>query len=370
VILENVVLTGLRGVGKTVLLETFKPLAINKGWSWVGTDLAETASVSEVRMAIRLLADLAVITSSLPAPAELDRRTVGFMSPAATGANLTYPTLMALFENTPGLVEDKLKLVLEVASKQLSKTATPRVIFAYDEAQNLADRAEERQYALSVLLDVFQSLQRRDIPFMLVLTGLPTLFPKLVEARTFSERMFHILTLNKLTRNESREAIVRPIQDASSPVMFSDPFIELIFDQSGGYPCFIQFICREVFDAAIQQASRGVSPEATSIPTEAIVQKLDEDFFAGRWSKSTDRQRELLRVIAALPSADDEFTVQEVVKLAKTMLDKGFSASQVNQMFVTLGEMGLVYKNRRGSTRSRFRCSATSSCDNLNEMKE
>src|SRR5947209_459586 len=85
VILENVVLTGLRGVGKTVLLETFKPLAINKGWSWVGTDLAETASVSEVRMAIRLLADLAVITSSLPVPAELDKRTVGFISAEATG---------------------------------------------------------------------------------------------------------------------------------------------------------------------------------------------------------------------------------------------------------------------------------------------
>src|SRR5439155_27205470 len=128
----------------------------------------------------------------------------------------------------------------------------------------------------------------------------------------------------------------------------SDSFIELICDQSGGYPYFIQFICREVFDAAIQQASRGVSPEAMTIPTEAIIQKLDADFFAGRWSKPTGRHRELLRVIAALPSAGEEFTAQEVVKLAKTMLDKGFSASQVNQMFVTLGEMGLVYKNRRG----------------------
>src|SRR5256885_896439 len=62
VILENVVLTGLRGVGKTVLLDTFKPMAMSKGWLWVGTDLSETTSVSEGRTAIRLLADLAVIT--------------------------------------------------------------------------------------------------------------------------------------------------------------------------------------------------------------------------------------------------------------------------------------------------------------------
>jgi hypothetical protein len=348
VILENVVLTGLRGVGKTVLLDTFKPLAIRKGWLWAGTDLSETASVSEIKMAIRLLADLAVVTSSLPVPSELDKRTAGFISPRHTGTNLTYQTLMAIFENTPGLVEDKLKNVLEVVWKQLSKTETPRLIFAYDEAQNLADRAEENQYALSVLLDVFQSLQRREVPFMLVLTGLPTLFPKLVEARTFSERMFHVLTLDKLSSQESHDAIVRPIEDAACPVTFSEPFIDQISDQSGGYPYFIQFICREVFDAVIQQAGQGIPPEGMTVPMDAIVQKLDSDFFAGRWSKPTDRQRELLQVIAAIPTSQDEFTVQKVVKLAKQILDKGFSASQVNQMLVTLGEMGLVYKNRRG----------------------
>jgi type II secretory pathway predicted ATPase ExeA len=348
VILENVVLTGLRGVGKTVLLETFKPLAITKGWLWVGTDLAETASVSELKMAIRLLADLAVVTSSLPVPRELDKRTVGFISPERTGKNLTYQTLMAIFENTPGLIEDKFKNVLDVVWMQLSKTETPRLIFAYDEAQNLADRSEDNQYALSVLLDVFQSLQRRNIPFMLVLTGLPTLFPKLVEARTFSERMFHVLTLDKLNPADSRDAIVLPIQKAACPVTFSDPFIELICDQSGGYPYFIQFICREVFDAVIQQAGRGMSAEQMTVPIDAIVQKLDSDFFAGRWSKPTDRQRDLLQVIAGLPTSEDEFTVQEVVKLAKEILQKGFSASQVNQMLVTLGDMGLIYKNRRG----------------------
>jgi hypothetical protein len=44
-VLSNVIITGLRGVGKTVLLETLKPLAINNGWLWAGTDLSETASV-------------------------------------------------------------------------------------------------------------------------------------------------------------------------------------------------------------------------------------------------------------------------------------------------------------------------------------
>ena len=58
VILENLILTGLRGVGKTVLLDTFKPLAISSGWRWVGTDLSESSSISEDRMVLRLLTDL------------------------------------------------------------------------------------------------------------------------------------------------------------------------------------------------------------------------------------------------------------------------------------------------------------------------
>src|SRR2546423_1906171 len=64
-ILENLVLTGLRGVGKTVLLDTFKPRAMQKGWLWIGTDLSESASVSEELMATRLLTDLSVATSAI-----------------------------------------------------------------------------------------------------------------------------------------------------------------------------------------------------------------------------------------------------------------------------------------------------------------
>src|SRR5713226_5090014 len=65
VVLSNLVLTGLRGVGKTVLLETFKPLAQAAGWLWCGTDLSESASVTEQNMAIRILADVALVTSAL-----------------------------------------------------------------------------------------------------------------------------------------------------------------------------------------------------------------------------------------------------------------------------------------------------------------
>ncbi|MFG1691693.1 ATP-binding protein, partial [Gemmatimonadota bacterium] len=108
----------------------------------------------------------------------------------------------------------------------------------------------------------------------------------------------------------------------------------------------IQFICREVFDAFIGQVGEGT--EEPSVPMAEITRKLDSDFFAGRWSRVTDRQRELLLTIALLDHPDEEFTVQEIVEMSKEVLEKPFSGSHANQMLVSLTNSGLVYKNRHG----------------------
>lgn len=342
-ILENPLLTGLRGVGKTVLLETFKPIAISRGWLWVGTDLSESASVSEQALAIRLMADLSVATSAMV----LRETELAGFGEIKQDEVLDFPTLARIFEATPGLVEDKLKAVLEVVATIVAREGKRGIVFAYDEAQNLADSPPQDQYPLSLLLDVFQSIQRKDIPFMLALTGLPTLFPKLVEARTFTERMFRVIALDKLNEEDSREAIVKPIEAADCPVRFTPDSVETISRQSGGYPYFIQFMCREVFDVFLQQRLGGADVPY-SVPVEAITLKLDSDFFAGRWARVTDRQRDLLWAIASLERADREFTVQEVVEEAGRMLDKPFTSSHVNQMLSSLCTAGLIYKNRWG----------------------
>lgn len=343
-ILNNVVLTGLRGVGKTVLLETFKPRAVEKGWFWVSADLSESASISETALAQRLLADLSLITSSITVK-EVSTG-VGFSAPpTAEEVPLSHSALTSVYENTPGLVSDRIKATLEFAWEHLREQGRQKVIFAYDEAQNLSDHAGKEQFPLSVLLDVFQSIQRKGIPFMLVLAGLPTLFPKLVDARTYAERMFRVMTLNKLNSGESREAILKPIEVADCPLRLSDDSVEIIIYESGGYPYFIQFICREVFDVFIQQNEQG---EVGTVPIEAIQQKLDADFFAGRWARITDRQKELLLVIAHLDEPDEEFTIQELVEKSKEMLEKSFSSSHANQMLASLAERGMIYKNRVG----------------------
>ena len=345
IILENLILTGLRGVGKTVLLETFKPLAIQGGWLWVGTDFSETLSVSESNLSVRILTDLAVVTSALT----LTLRTkaeAGFGSvDQPVQQPVDYSFLTKMYNDAPGLVADKLKAVLEFVWSLVRATHRKGIIFAYDEAQNLSDNAAREQFPLSVLLEVFQSIQRKGVPFMLALSGLPTLFPKLVEARTYAERMFRVISLQQLSYEDSKEAIVKPVDDAKCPLEFSDDSVGIIAELSGGYPYFIQFICREVYDIWIQRLASGADFD---IPQDEIVRKLDADFFAGRWARATDRQRELLRTIAHLENCDSEFTVQEIVSASDEYLEKGFTSSHVNQMLVTLANAGLVYKNRHG----------------------
>ena len=341
IILENMVLTGLRGVGKTVLLESFRPDAHHLGWNWVGTDISEQTSVSEDNLARRLFTDLAPLTSSIVVES-LSEPMVGFAGlERSQDIRLDFETLIGIYESTPGLSMDKLKATLALVWKSLIAQRPSRgIVFAYDEAQVLADQAKKEQYPLSLLLDVFQSLQRQGMPLMLVLTGLPTLFPKLVHARTFSERMFRVVFLRSLAEGESRDAILKPIEDAHCPVRLTEESVAQIVRSSGGYPYFIQFICREAYDAFVQGQE--------SVPIAEIEQKLDVDFFSARWSRATDRQRDLLEIISRLDSCEEEFTVQEIVEESRESDKKPFSPSHVNQMLSALSEQGLVFKNRHG----------------------
>jgi hypothetical protein len=346
VILKNVVLTGLRGVGKTVLLETFKPAAMGAGWFWAGTDLSESTSVTEEHIATRIITDLSVATAAITLTEQVRQKFLQQIA-GTVQKSLDYRVLSMVYEQTPGLVADKLKAVLEFAWTHINQVQKRGVVFAYDEAQNLADHAGKEQYPLSLLLDVFQSIQRKGVRFMLVMTGLPTLFPKLVEARTYTERMFHVITLGPLNKEETKMAVEEPIKKKKCPFGIQAESIDDIWEMTKGYPYLVQYVCRELFDIWVQQHANGEALKG--VPLGDIIRKLDADFFAGRWARATDRQRELLTVIAWLENSDTEFTVQEIVdKSMQIFPTRSFSNSHANQMLVALSERGLVYKNRHG----------------------
>jgi hypothetical protein len=345
-VIRNLVITGLRGVGKTVLLDTLKPIAIQKGWFWAGTDLSESASVSEHALAIRILTDISGLVSSFTIGIN-EQKLIGFLPYVnTTEIKLNYHVLVDIYENAAGLESDKLKYVLEFVWTVIGSRAKG-LILAYDEAQILKDKAADKQYPLSVLLEVVQFLQRKQMPYLLVLTGLPTLFPQLVETRTYAERMFHIMTLDKLTREESREAVVKPIETEQCPVKLSENSILQIVNASGGYPYFIQFFCKETYDSYLQQKAVGI--ELPVVTLDEVVRKLDNDFYAARWARITEKQKELLEMIALIPAANEEFSTQDILSKYKALDRVPMSSSSINQALKKLIDAGFVYRNKHGS---------------------
>ncbi len=338
---KNVILTGLRGVGKTVLMEDrYRPLAIQKKWAWVGSDFSESAFLSEERLCTRLITDLSVFTSSLSLTVSSD--SFGFaQQDRLENRALDFDFLMTVYAATPGLSTDKLKAVLELVWSVADHKGIHGIIFAYDEAQVVTDREEKDEYPLAVLLETFQSLQRKGARYMLLLTGLPTLFPRLVESRTYAERMFHVQEIGRLNNKTSKEAILFPVKNQTWA--FSNSAVDVIVNTADGYPYFIQFICRQAFDYL------RANPEEDSIPIDPIVRQLDANFFSGRWEILTDRQRDLLYCVAQLPNAAEEFSISEIVDASK-QLDgiKSFSSNDVSQAIPKLIDKGLIYRNRHG----------------------
>lgn len=342
VILENAVVTGLRGMGKTALLDAFKPLAEGEGWRWAGTDITEEASFDEERLATRILADCALAASGIPVSLPGDP-VVGFLgADGSAGRPLGCAHLQSVYDATPGLVSDKLAAALRFLWSAASH-AVRGFVLVYDEAQNLSDHAERNAFPLALLLNVLQRIQREGLPFLLVLSGLPTLVPGLVASRTYAERMFHEVRLRRLDAAAVREAVIGPL--AGTGIDFSAETVDTIVEMSAGYPCFVQYVARDMFEVRLREkcgTSSGV------LPREEILRRLDSDFFQGRWANLTDRQRDLLRVVAEMDSCEKGFSAREAAKQSGKLLVRAFRTAQAGQVLEALSRRGMLVRTDEG----------------------
>jgi hypothetical protein len=156
--------------------------------------------------------------------------------------------------------------------------------------------------------------------------------------------MFQQLFVDRLTEVDAAKAVTVPIDDAKCPVHFTPETVKRVISMSGGYPYYIQFICREIYDLYLSLVGEGKVP---LIPEGAILRKLDQHFYFNQWSAASDQQRIFMTIIAQLPSCEEEFSAQEITRISKDYLDKPYSTSSANQYLARLTEAGLIYKNRR-----------------------
>jgi hypothetical protein len=288
----NLRLTGLRGVGKTVLLKRFEEVAVDSGWATSLIEL-EPRHNSDERVTGLLDGHLERLRSGLSRAKKVRAAMGSLVDAARRAATVTYEG----FEWSLGgdLATRTAALADSLAQTVAAAEGAGRVGVAllFDEAQVLSDdRNRDGDHPLSMLLAAVSALQRQGLPLALVLCGLPTLTINLLEARTYSERMFRGDEVSSLPESEARNAFTIPLEGTGRSA--SPELVTRVLASVDGYPYFIQLWGAELWDAATDAGTDVLTlPLLESIENE-IFRRLDLDFYDPRVNALTPAEQDLL----------------------------------------------------------------------------
>ncbi len=290
---KSVLMVGLRGVGKTVLLDRMRDDAEHAGIHTVRIEAPESRSLPallapQLRQALlRLSRSEQVKTAAVRAL----RALAGF----ARSLKLKYQDIeVGLdYEPEPGLadngdLEHDLQALLEEVGHAAQQAGTALVIFI-DELQYV----EEPE--LAALITAMHRCAQRRVPVMLVGAGLPQLRGRMGNAKSYAERLFDFPEIGPLPRPAARRAIAKPVKDQGAEIL--DPAVDKIVTETRGYPYFLQEWGKHAWDAA---DASPIELEDVSTATTTAIAALDESFFRVRFDRLTPAEKKYLRAMAEL----------------------------------------------------------------------
>lgn len=298
---QSLVLYGLRGVGKTVLLTSFARMARDRGWLVAQVEAGAGKSLREA------------VGEALHGPlADLVRPSVGHRLRKALKTALSFKASydaagtwnfgVDLSESAGGgadtgvLETDLTKLVNDLAAAASDDGVGLAILI--DEAQDL-DATE-----LIAICSVAHTAAQQGWPLLLALAGLPSLPRVLAEAKSYAERLFIYDRIEHLPHDAAREAILRPAIDER--IEWTDEAVDLIVNQAMGYPYFLQQFGQDTWNVAERSP---ISLADARVGAERGRAALDTGFFRARWDRATRGEQQYLRAMAQdgdRPSASGE----------------------------------------------------------------
>lgn len=335
----NMRLTGLRGVGKTVLLGEFAKVAEEGGWASAALELQPGQNTDDglVEGVTNVLAGAREKLSRM----ERLRRAVGTAARQAGTLGLGWGDFTVSYQPFADAGrEDLTRALFEVVETAVEKGHAGFVLLL-DEAQVIRDETRRSgEHPLSLLISSVVALQKAELPLGLVLCGLPTLTGNLLRARSYTERMFRAEEIGSLSSDEARDAFVRPPREVDSPVVIDDDLVETVIQEVEGYPYFVQLWGAELWDAAVEAESIQLSNALLDAARAYIYQRLDLDFYEPRVSTLTPAEQDVL-----LATADTDYPPLVVSDLNDAISK---SPGNVNVLLGRLVENGVLYRIRKG----------------------
>ncbi len=347
---RSVVLTGLRGVGKTVLLNALRSAAVRARW---GTGKLEARPEQSLRrplsaalhMAVRELGhpqrdEVAQVLGVVKAFAQRDERGAprGSAAPKLRdrwNVGIDVPAVAGRADS--GDIEiDLVELLTDVGGLAADRGAGVGVFV--DEMQDLG--ADD----VSALCAAVHEISQTGLPVVVVGAGLPHLPAVLSASKSYSERLFRYSRIDRLDRAASDLALTVPAQDEGAT--WSPEALGAMYAATAGYPYFVQAYGKAVWDVAVGPAItaddvRVGSPEAES--------ELAVGFFGSRFERATPAEREYLRAIADIAvDADQTGGEADSVPTSEVAVLLGKKPQSLSPARDSLLKKGLVYSSERG----------------------
>ncbi|MCR9093072.1 MAG: ATP-binding protein [bacterium] len=290
---KSVLMVGLRGVGKTVLLDRMRDDAEADGIHTVRLEAPESRSLPallapELRQALLRL-------SRLERAKTLAERALRALAGFAKALKVKYDDIeVGLdFEPEPGLadngdLERDLQVLIEAAGEAAKSGDTALAIFI-DELQYV----EEEQ--LAALITALHRAAQRRLPIVLVGAGLPQLRGRMGRAKSYAERLFDFPEIGPLDEEAASAALSRPAE--AEGAAFEPEALDAVLGKTRGYPYFLQEWGKHSWDAADESPITATDVEQASTTTIAA---LDESFFRVRFDRLTPSEKRYLRAMAEL----------------------------------------------------------------------
>ncbi|HSZ69692.1 MAG TPA: AAA family ATPase [Solirubrobacteraceae bacterium] len=331
----NMRITGLRGVGKTVLLELFADRAQELDWEPAFLELQPGHNTDEtIDATLRSL--LEQTRERLSRRARL--RSAAGRTLGSTSLSLSWEDLSLSLSFGSAREEDLARVLFDTIGLALAK-GRAGVMLLLDEAQLVRDeRARHGEHPLSLLIAPIVALQRRELPVGLVVCGLPTLTANLQTARSYSERLFRGEEIDSLAPAQALEAFTRPLEQTARS---ADPALaETVASEVEGYPYFLQLWGSELWDAAEISEVDGFTRGLLDATRDEIYGRLDRDFYDPRVATLTPAEQDILVASAGcsyppLHSAD----LRDVSER---------TSGNINVLLGRLVDAGALYRIRKG----------------------
>lgn len=290
---KSLLLIGLRGVGKTVLLDRMREDAEGLGIHTLRIEAPEHRSLPGI-LAPQLRQGLLRLSRSAQAKA-LATRALQALAGFATSLKATYQDIEVGFDFQPeagladnGDLEHDLQALLE-ASGEAAKKAGTALAFFVDELQYVGEDE------LAALIMALHRTAQRRLPVVLVGAGLPQLRGRMGRAKSYAERLFEFPEIGPLPREAAERAIAKPLRDQGTDI--TPKALTRIVDDTHGYAYFIQEWGKHSWDTA---RTSPITKEDVEIASSAAVAALDESFFRVRFDRLTPAEKRYMRAMAAL----------------------------------------------------------------------